>query len=92
MGAKYGAATSLRSCCVVLGDQDGWGTNRLSKAESILGTGMSQNLSRGRRHACVQRCRAEREITYPRAALIKGCLNRATRYSNPDQKEELTVS
>uniref|UniRef100_UPI003AF66AC1 ATP-binding protein n=1 Tax=Thiolapillus sp. TaxID=2017437 RepID=UPI003AF66AC1 len=26
--------------------------NRLSKAESILGTGMSQNLSRGRRHAC----------------------------------------
>ncbi|WP_419627805.1 type I-C CRISPR-associated protein Cas8c/Csd1 [Thiolapillus sp.] len=42
--------------------------------------------------ASVQRCRAEREITYPRAALIKGCLNRATRYSNPDQKEELTVS
>ena len=53
MGAKYGAATSLRSCCVVLGDQDGWGTNRLSKAESILGTGMSQNLSRGRRPACI---------------------------------------
>ncbi len=44
----------MRSCCVVLGDQDGWGTNRLSKAESILGTGMSQNLSRGRRHACEQ--------------------------------------
>ena len=39
MGAKYGAATSLRSCCVVLGDQDGWGTNRLSKAELILGLG-----------------------------------------------------
>ncbi|MBL3619389.1 MAG: ABC transporter permease, partial [gamma proteobacterium endosymbiont of Lamellibrachia anaximandri] len=30
-------------------DRDGRGTNRLSKAESILGTGMSQNLSRGRR-------------------------------------------
>ena len=29
----------------MLGDQDVWGTNRLSKAESILGTGMSQNLS-----------------------------------------------
>ena len=42
----------MRSCCVVLGDQDGWDTNRLSKAESILGTGMSQNLSRGRRHTC----------------------------------------
>ena len=59
MGAKYGAATSLRSCCVVLGDQDGWGTNRLSKAESILGTGMSQNLSRGRRHACYTNARME---------------------------------
>jgi len=42
--------------------------------------------------AAVQRCRAERDITYPRAALIKGCLNRATRISNPEQKEELTVS
>jgi len=42
--------------------------------------------------AAVQRCRAEREITYPRAALIKGCLNRATRISNPEHKEELTVS
>ncbi len=42
--------------------------------------------------AAVQRIRAEREITYPRAALIKGCINRATRYSNPAMKEELTVS
>ena len=42
--------------------------------------------------AAVQRCRAEREITYPRAALIKGCINRSTRYSNPDLKEELKVS
>ncbi|HHJ16587.1 MAG TPA: type I-C CRISPR-associated protein Cas8c/Csd1, partial [Gammaproteobacteria bacterium] len=42
--------------------------------------------------AAVRRCRAEREISYPRAALTKGCLNRATRISNPDQKEELTVS
>lgn len=42
--------------------------------------------------AAVQRIRAEHEITYPRAALIKGCINRAARYSKPDQKEELTVS
>ncbi len=42
--------------------------------------------------AAVQRIRAERETTYPRAALIKGCINRATRYSNPAMKEELTVS
>ncbi len=42
--------------------------------------------------AAVQRSRAEREVTYPRAALIKGCINRATRYSNPDLKEELNVS
>ncbi|RTZ75823.1 MAG: type I-C CRISPR-associated protein Cas8c/Csd1, partial [Gammaproteobacteria bacterium] len=42
--------------------------------------------------AAVQRIRAEHEITYPRAALIKGCINRATRNSNPEKKEELTVS
>ncbi|WP_456380571.1 type I-C CRISPR-associated protein Cas8c/Csd1 [Thiolapillus sp.] len=42
--------------------------------------------------AVVQRIRAEREITYPRAALLKGCLNRANRFSNSDAKEELTVS
>ena len=29
----------MRRCCVVLGDQDGWGRNRLSKAELILGLG-----------------------------------------------------
>ncbi len=40
----------------------------------------------------VQRIRAEREITYPRAALIKGCLNRAIRHSNPNMEEQLTVS
>ncbi len=42
--------------------------------------------------ALVQRIRAEREITYPRAALLKGCLNRANRFSNSHAKEELTVS
>ena len=42
--------------------------------------------------AAVQRIRAEREITYPRAALIKACINRAARFSNPEPKEELTVS
>jgi CRISPR-associated protein Csd1 len=30
--------------------------------------------------AAVQRCRAERQVTYPRAALIKAWLNRAARY------------
>ena len=54
--------------------------------------------------AAVQRCRAEQakhdkntgkplpNVTYERAALIKGCLNRATRFMNPDHREELTVS
>ena len=42
--------------------------------------------------AAIRRVRAEHEITYPRAALIKACLNRATRYQNPEQKEELHVS
>lgn len=43
--------------------------------------------------SAVRRCRAEREITYPRAALIKACLNRAARLRDysPDQ-QEVTMS
>lgn len=43
-------------------------------------------------HAAVRRIRAEREITYPRAALIKAILNRFAIYQNPENKEELKVS
>ena len=42
--------------------------------------------------AVVRRIRAEHEISYPRAAVIKACINRKTRYSNPDITEELNVS
>ncbi len=42
--------------------------------------------------AAIRRIRAEHEITYPRAALIKGCLNRLTRRNNPEQQEEIKVS
>ena len=42
--------------------------------------------------AAIRRIRAEHEITYPRAALIKACLNRSTRFNNPMQKEELHVT
>ncbi|RLJ19188.1 hypothetical protein DJ031_09145 [bacterium endosymbiont of Escarpia laminata] len=45
-------------------DRDGRGTNRLSKAESILGTGMSQNLSRGRRLTC----ESPPNLSYPACA------------------------
>lgn len=37
--------------------------------------------------AAVRRIRAEREVTYPRAALIKACLNRQARYSTSQEKE-----
>lgn len=42
--------------------------------------------------AAVRRTRAEHEVTYARTALIKGCINRTTRYSNPTIKEELSMS
>jgi CRISPR-associated protein Csd1 len=42
--------------------------------------------------AAIRRVRAEHEITYPRAALIKACLNRAARFTNTEQKEELHMS
>ena len=41
--------------------------------------------------AAVRRIRAEREVTYPRAALIKVCLNRQARYS-PSNEKEIAVS
>lgn len=42
--------------------------------------------------AAVRRIRAEREVTYPRAALIKACLSRQARYSSALQKKEVAVS
>lgn len=42
-------------------------------------------------NAAVQRCRAEQKVTYPRAAGIKACLNRAIRHANrsrPQQERE----
>ncbi len=42
--------------------------------------------------AAVRRIRAEHQVTYSRAALIKACINRAARYSNHTIKEELPMS
>jgi len=42
--------------------------------------------------AAIRRLRAEHEVTYPRAALIKACLNRAARFNNPQPQEEMHVS
>ena len=42
--------------------------------------------------AAIRRIRAEHEITYPRAALIKACINRLIRFKTPDIKEELKMS
>lgn len=42
--------------------------------------------------AAVRRARAEREVTYPRAALIKGCLNRQKRFQQTSTEEDMTVS
>jgi CRISPR-associated protein Csd1 len=40
-------------------------------------------------HASIRRIRAEHDVTYPRAALIKAFINRSTRLKNPHIKEEL---
>lgn len=42
--------------------------------------------------AAIRRIRAEHEITHPRAALIKACLNRAIRFTNPEHQEEMKVN
>jgi CRISPR-associated protein Csd1 len=42
--------------------------------------------------AVVRRIRVEHDVTYARASLIKACINRRTRFDNPQIKEELNVS
>lgn len=42
--------------------------------------------------AIIRRIRAEHEINYPRAALIKACINRSIRFNNHKQEREITVS
>jgi CRISPR-associated protein Csd1 len=42
--------------------------------------------------AVIRRNRAEHSVTYPRAALVKACINRKTRHKNPNIKEELKMS
>lgn len=42
--------------------------------------------------AAVRRIRTEREVNYPRAALIKACLNRQARYSPLNHEKEIAVS
>lgn len=42
--------------------------------------------------ATIRRIRAEHEVTYPRAALIKACVNRHTRKFNQSEEEELKMS
>ena len=42
--------------------------------------------------AAIRRNRAEQDVTYARAALLKACINRMTRHKNPDIKEELNMA
>ena len=42
--------------------------------------------------AAIRRIRAEREVSYPRAALIKACINRVTRNNVSEGERELAVS
>lgn len=42
--------------------------------------------------AVLLRIKAEREVTYPRAKLIKGCLNRKLRKNNPNHERSLTMA
>ena len=42
--------------------------------------------------ATIRRIRADHDISYPRAALIKACLNRSLRFNNPTKEKEMTMS
>lgn len=42
--------------------------------------------------ATIRRINAEKKITYPRAAILKACLNRSARFYNKPYNKEITVS
>jgi CRISPR-associated protein Csd1 len=42
--------------------------------------------------AAIRRIRAEHEIAYIRAALMKACLNRSVRLNNPNHEKQITMS
>jgi CRISPR-associated protein Csd1 len=42
--------------------------------------------------AVLLRIKAEREVSYPRAKLVKGCINRKLRVYNPNNERSLTMS
>lgn len=42
--------------------------------------------------AVILRIKAERAVSYARAKLLKGCLNRKLRFRNPNQERSITVS
>lgn len=42
--------------------------------------------------AAIRRNRAEQDVPYPRAAIIKACLNRAMRFNNPKNGKEIIMS
>ncbi len=41
--------------------------------------------------AAIRRNRAEQDVPYPRAAVIKACLNRAMRFNNPKNEKEINM-
>lgn len=60
--------------------------------ETIRSILTGQNYPKTLLAAAIRRNRAEQHVSYERAALIKACLNRQTRYRHPGQKEDLLVS
>jgi len=76
-------------------------TASLGKAENILPNlvgDMMRAILEGRPYpqtllgAAIRRIKAEQYVSYPRAAIIKACINRTVRHSNSETKEELNVS
>jgi len=76
-------------------------TASLGKAENIppnLVGDMMRAILEGRPYpqtllgAAIRRIKAEQYVSYPRAAIIKACINRTARHSNSETKEELNVS
>jgi CRISPR-associated protein Csd1 len=75
----------LLTCVAVQGKADNIPPNLGGDVMRSILTGSS--FPRTWLNAAVQRCRAEQQVTYLRAAAIKACLNRTARFANKNRTE-----
>jgi CRISPR-associated protein Csd1 len=84
--APYLSLFRLLLSCAVLGKADNIPPNLGGTVVDAVLAGPTAPYPAMLLNAAVNRCRAEHAVTYPRAAVIKACLNRVIRQRNPQEE------